>query len=220
LLRRGAIPLEERYYGNARIFRDGQLAGVLRSYDPRRSHTDVTAPYYAESADWDPVARMQHVDLFTWLRGDILVKADKMTMANSLELRVPFLDPEVFRIASQIPLGQKLTNQTTKYALRRALRDIVPAHVIHRRKLGFPVPIRHWLKDEMYDWARQIVLRSHTDELIDRNAVLKLLEDHRAGVLDHSRRIWALVVFMLWHGIFIEKTVVPRVPEPHYPVRM
>ena len=75
LLRRGAIPLEQRYYGNARIFRDGELAGVLRQYDPRRSHTDVTAGHYAESAGWDPVARMQHVDLFTWLRGDILVKA-------------------------------------------------------------------------------------------------------------------------------------------------
>ena len=104
LLRRGALPLEERYYGNARIFRDDQLAAVLRQYDPRRSHTDVTAAHYRESAGWDPVARMQHVDLFTWLRGDILVKADKVTMANSLELRVPFLDPEVFAVASGLPL--------------------------------------------------------------------------------------------------------------------
>jgi asparagine synthase (glutamine-hydrolysing) len=163
---------------------------------------------------------MQHVDLFTWLRGDILVKADKMTMANSLELRVPFLDTEVFRVASQIPLSEKITNQTTKHALRRALRDIVPPHVLNRRKLGFPVPIRHWLRAEMYDWAREIVLRSHTDELIDRNAVLRLLEEHRAGTLDHSRRIWALVVFMIWHGIFVERTIRPRIPEPHYPVRL
>jgi asparagine synthetase B (glutamine-hydrolysing) len=94
LLRRGSLDLEERYYGNARIFRDDQLHSILRQYDPRVSHTDVTARHYAESEKWDPVARMQHVDLFTWLRGDILVKADKMTMANSLELRVPFLDPE------------------------------------------------------------------------------------------------------------------------------
>ncbi len=220
LLRRGALSLEERYYGNARIFRDDQLRAVLRTFDGRIGHTDVTAEPYRISANWDPVTRMQHVDLFTWLRGDILVKADKMTMANSLELRVPFLDAEVFRVASQIPLGQKVTNQTTKHALRRALRDIVPAHVINRRKLGFPVPIRHWLKAEMYDWARQIVLRSHTDELLDRNAVLRLLEEHRTGTLDHSRRIWALLVFMLWHGIFVERTIVPRVPEPHYPIRL
>jgi asparagine synthase (glutamine-hydrolysing) len=220
LLRRGALSLEERYYGNARIFRDDQLRGVLRGFDERITHGDVTGEPYRISAAWDPVARMQHVDLFTWLRGDILVKADKMTMANSLELRVPFLDAEVFRVASQIPLGEKITNQTTKHALRRALRDIVPPHVLNRRKLGFPVPIRHWLRAEMYDWARDIVLRSHTDELIDRNAVLRLLEEHRAGTLDHSRRIWALVVFMIWHGIFVERTIVPRIPEPHYPVRL
>ncbi len=107
----------------------------------------------AHSAGWDPVARMQHVDLFTWLRGDILVKADKMTMAHSLELRVPFLDPEVFAVACELPLDEKIGAGTTKYALRRALADVVPAHVLNRRKLGFPVPIRHWLRDEMYDWA-------------------------------------------------------------------
>lgn len=218
LLRRGAMPLEQRYYGNARIFRDEQLRGVLRGYDPAVSHADVTAGPYAESAGWDPVARMQHVDLFTWLRGDILVKADKMTMANSLELRVPFLDPEVFAVAARIPPEQKLAHGTTKYALRRALEGIVPAHVLHRRKLGFPVPIRHWLRAEMYDWARQIVVESQTDELLDTTAVLRMLEEHRAGPVDHSRRIWTLLVFMLWHGIFVEQRIRPDVPEPAYPV--
>ncbi len=115
------MTLEERYYGNARSFNDAQLRSVLRDFRPEWTHQDVTAPIYAQSAGWDPVARMQHLDLFTWLRGDILVKADKMTMANSLELRVPFLDSEVFRVASQVPLDQKITKQTTKYALRQAL---------------------------------------------------------------------------------------------------
>jgi asparagine synthase (glutamine-hydrolysing) len=224
LLRRGALPLEQRYYGNARIFRDDQLAGVLRQYDPRRSHTDVTAQYYAESAGWDPVARMQHVDLFTWLRGDILVKADKMTMANSLELRVPFLDPEVFALASGLPRSEKVTGTdrtgTTKYALRRALEGIVPAHVLNRRKLGFPVPIRLWLRDEMYGWARDIVRDSQADHLVDLDAVTRMLEAHRAGPVDHSRRIWTLLVFLLWHGIFVEQRIRPEVPEPAYPVRL
>jgi asparagine synthase (glutamine-hydrolysing) len=220
LLRRGSLSLEQRYYGNARIFRDDQLSKVLRSYNPAVSHTDVTAQPYRESADWDPVTRMQHVDLFTWLRGDILVKADKVTMANSLELRVPFLDPEVFRIAAQIPLEEKITKETTKHALRRALRDVVPPHVLHRRKLGFPVPIRHWLRDEMHDWARDVVEQSQTDVLIDKAAVLRLLEEHRSGVLDHSRRIWALLVFMLWHGIFVERRISPVIPAPQYPVKL
>jgi asparagine synthase (glutamine-hydrolysing) len=220
LLRRGALSLEERYYGNARIFRDDQLRSVLRTFDPAISHMDITAGPYRESENWDPVTRMQHVDLFTWLRGDILVKADKVTMANSLELRVPFLDAEVFKVAAKIPSEEKITKETTKYALRQALRQIVPAHVLNRRKLGFPVPIRLWLKDEMYDWARQIILKSQTDEEIDKNAVLKLLEDHRAGTIDHSRRIWALLVYMLWHGIFVEHNIRPRIPEPHYPVKL
>ena len=154
LLHRGSLTLEERYYGNARSFSDAQLRAVLPGFRPDWTHTDVTAPVYAESEGWDPVARMQHIDLFTWLRGDILVKADKMTMANSLELRVPFLDPEVFAVASRLPLDQKITRTTTKYALRRALEPIVPAHVLNRPKLGFPVPIRHWLRaGELLDWA-------------------------------------------------------------------
>lgn len=224
LLRRGALPMERRYYGNARIFRDDQLAGVLRSYDPRRSHTDVTGAHYAESVGWDPVARMQHVDLFTWLRGDILVKADKMTMANSLELRVPFLDPEVFAVASQLPRSEKITGTdrsgTTKYALRRALEGIVPAHVLDRRKLGFPVPIRLWLREEMYGWARDIVRDSQADHLVDLAAVTRMIDAHREGPVDHSRRIWTLLVFLLWHGIFVEQRIRPEIPEPAYPVRL
>ena len=109
LLRRGALPLEQRYYGNARIFRDDQLARGAAPLRPRGAGTP-TSPRRTtrESAGWDPVARMQHVDLFTWLRGDILVKADKMTMANSLELRVPFLDPEVFAVARRCRWSEKM----------------------------------------------------------------------------------------------------------------
>ncbi|MGH3765530.1 MAG: asparagine synthase (glutamine-hydrolyzing) [Pseudonocardiaceae bacterium] len=220
LLRRGALTLEQRYYGNARIFRDDQLREVLRGYDPAVSHADVTAEPYAASSGWDPIARMQHVDLFTWLRGDILVKADKVTMANSLELRVPFLDPEVFRVAATIPLAEKITRETTKHALRRALRDIVPAHVLNRSKLGFPVPIRHWLRHDLHDWARGIVDDSGTADLLDLTAVHRMLNEHRVGPRDHSRRIWAVLVFMLWHGIFVEQRITPAVPEPRYPVQV
>ncbi|MCW2529356.1 MAG: asnB, partial [Pseudonocardiales bacterium] len=159
LLRRGSIPIEERYYGNARIFRNEEMT-FYRAFNSSVSHMDVTREHYADTTQLDDSTRMQYIDLFTWLRGDILVKADKMTMANSLELRVPFLDTEVFAVGASIPTDQKLTRETTKYALRRALADIVPPHVLNRAKLGFPVPIRHWLKDEMYDWAREIIASS------------------------------------------------------------
>jgi asparagine synthase (glutamine-hydrolysing) len=221
LLHRGSLTLQERYYGNARSFSDAQLRAVLPGFRPEWTHTDVTAPLYAASDGWDPVARMQHVDLFTWLRGDILVKADKMTMANSLELRVPFLDPEVFAVASRLPYDQKITRTTTKYALRRALEPIVPAHVLNRPKLGFPVPIRHWLKaGELLDWAHATVAASQAGELIDLNAVRTMLDEHRVGASDHSRRLWTVLIFMLWHAIFIDGSVTPQISEPSYPVQL
>ncbi|HEY2041059.1 MAG TPA: asparagine synthase (glutamine-hydrolyzing) [Jatrophihabitans sp.] len=218
LLRRASIGIEERYYGNARIFRPDEMQHLLRSYSPDVNYTDVTAPYYAASTHLDDSTRMQYIDLFTWLRGDILVKADKMTMANSLELRVPFLDTVVYDVARSIPVDLKLTKETTKYALRRALAEIVPAHVLNRAKLGFPVPTRPWLQTVMYDWAHQIISEAGTDHLIDRQAALQLLAAHRAGPIDYSRKIWTLLVFMIWHGIFVEGRIKPEIPEPVYPV--
>ncbi|MDT5014758.1 MAG: hypothetical protein QOD39_918 [Mycobacterium sp.] len=221
LLHRGSLTLEERYYGNARSFSDAQLRAVLPGFRQEWTHTDVTAPVYAESGGWDPVARMQHIDLFTWLRGDILVKADKMTMANSLELRVPFLDPEVFAVASRLPHDQKITRATTKFALRRALEPIVPAHVLSRPKLGFPVPIRHWLRaGELMDWAYATIAASQAGGLVDLAAVRTMLDEHRSGTSDHSRRLWTVLIFMLWHAIFVEHSVTPQISEPTYPVQL
>jgi asparagine synthase (glutamine-hydrolysing) len=221
LLHRGSLTLEERYYGNARSFSDDQLRAVLPGFDPAWTHTDVTTAVYAESLGWDPVARMQHLDLFTWLRGDILVKADKMTMANSLELRVPFLDPEVFEVASRLPFDHKITRTTTKYALRKALEPIVPAHVLNRAKLGFPVPIRHWLRaGELLDWAYDMVDASAAGHFVDKAAVREMLDEHRLGGSDHSRRLWTVLIFMLWHAIFVERSVVPKINEPRYPVQL
>jgi asparagine synthase (glutamine-hydrolysing) len=226
LLRRGSIPLEQRYYGNARLFRDDEL-GFLRSRDADQSHVTVTRELYqrTRAAGYDDVTAMQYVDLFTWLRGDILVKADKMTMANSLELRVPFLDSEVFKVAGTLPVDQRVTKETTKYALRRALEQIVPAHVLNRRKLGFPVPTRYWLAEPLHDWARQIIEDSQTDEWLDKQQVLAMLGTHRANqrsgsAVDYSRKLWTLLVFMIWHGIFVEERITPAIPEPTYPVRL
>jgi asparagine synthase (glutamine-hydrolysing) len=221
LLHRGSLTLEERYYGNARSFSDDQLRTVLPGFREEWTHTDITAPVYSVSDGWDPVARMQHIDLFTWLRGDILVKADKVTMANSLELRVPFLDPEVFAVASRLPVDQKITRATTKFALRKALEPIIPAHVLNRPKLGFPVPIRHWLRaGELMDWAYATIAASQAGEHVDLAAVRAMLDEHRTGVSDHSRRLWTVLIFMLWHAIFVEHSVTPQISEPTYPVQL
>src|SRR5690606_21652017 len=152
-LQRGTTPIEERYYGNARMFTEEEKQRLLRRYDPTVRYTDVTAPVYAEVPELDDVTTMQYVDLYTWLRGDILVKADRMSMAHSLELRVPFLDREVFEVAATIPVELKLPRRSTdtKFALRRALEGVVPPAIVNRVKLGFPTPTRVWLAGEMFE---------------------------------------------------------------------
>ncbi len=214
-LQRGTTPIEQRYYGNARIFTEADKQRLLRRYDPSVQYTDVTAQLYAESEHLDDVSRMQYVDLYTWLRGDILVKADRMTMAHSLEARVPFLDTEVFAVASKIPQELKVTlrGNQTKYALRRALEAVVPPQIVNRAKLGFPTPTRVWLAGPMYDWAVEILAKSAAGDLIDLAYVRTLLDAHRNGEADHSRKVWTVLVFCIWHAIFIEGSIDPR-PTP------
>lgn len=204
-IERGLTPMEERYIGNAKMFLESEKEQLLNVYKKELNYTDITKKLYEESRGYDPVDRMQYIDIHTWMRGDILLKADKTTMAHSLELRVPFLDKEVFEVASKIPTSLKTTNGTTKYILRKAVEGVVPDHVLNRKKLGFPVPIRHWLKDEMNDWAKTIIRESNTDHLINKAYVLGLLEDHCQGKADNSRKIWTVLMFMVWHQVYMEK---------------
>ncbi|WP_141433743.1 asparagine synthase (glutamine-hydrolyzing) [Bacillus sp. 03113] len=204
-IERGVTPMEERYIGNAKMFSEEEKNDLLAVYKEGLRYTDITKPLYEETKGYDPVDRMQYIDIHTWMRGDILLKADKMTLAHSLELRVPFLDKKVFEVASRIPTSLKTAEGTTKYILRKAAEGIVPDHVLNRKKLGFPVPIRHWLKNEMNEWAKKIIRESNTDYLLNKNYVLNLLEDHCQGKADNSRKIWTVLMFMVWHSVYIEK---------------
>ncbi|WP_066172832.1 asparagine synthase (glutamine-hydrolyzing) [Bacillus marinisedimentorum] len=203
-IERGTTPLEERYIGNAKMLLEEEKQSLLANYNEKVHFMDITRPFYKECAGFHPVDKMQYIDIHTWLRGDILLKADKMTMAHSLELRVPFLDKEVCDLASQIHHELKISNQTTKWILRKAMDGVVPAHVLNRKKLGFPVPIRHWLKDELYDWTIKTIKDSHTEHLLNKRYVLSMLEDHVTGKRDHSRKIWTVLTFMLWHQVYLE----------------
>jgi asparagine synthase (glutamine-hydrolysing) len=214
-LERGTTRLEERYYGNARIFTEEEKQHLLRRYDPTVRYTDVTAAIYAEAEaqGLDDVTTMQYVDVYTWLRGDILVKADRMSMAHSLEARVPFLDKEVFEVAAGIPVDLKLPPRSveTKFALRRALEGVVPPAIVNRKKLGFPTPTRVWLKAEMYDWARDILTRSGAGDLLNLRYAVDLLDAHHRGDADNSREVWTVLVFCIWHAIFVEQSMDPGV---------
>ncbi|GIN88180.1 asparagine synthetase B [Heyndrickxia sporothermodurans] len=204
-IERGVTPMEERYIGNAKMYTEAEKKALLAQYKSGLDYTNITKQLYAETQGYDPVDRMQYIDIHTWMRGDILLKADKMTMAHSLELRVPFLDKEVFKVASRIPTSLKTANNTTKYVLRKAAEGVVPDHVLNRKKLGFPVPIRHWLRNEMNEWAKQIILESETDHIINKHYVLKLLEEHCQGKMDYSRKIWTVLIFMIWHAVYLEE---------------
>ena len=203
-LERGSTPLSERYIGNAKMFEEKEKEQLLTTYFENENYQKITKPFYQNVKRENPVNQMQYVDIQTWLRGDILLKADKMTMANALELRVPFLDKEVFRVAREIPIHEKINDGTTKSILRKAVRGIVPDHVLDRKKLGFPVPIRLWLKNELYEWANQLIHVSETDYLINKTYVKNLLDAHAAGKGDYSRKIWTVLIFMLWHQIYVE----------------
>ena len=202
---RGEFPTNESFIGNAKMFGYEDKLRLLRDPSIATRPQTLTKPYYDRVKDLDDVTRMQYLDINLWMVGDILLKADRMSMANSLELRVPFLDKEVFRVASAIPKSLRLKNDTTKYAMRQAALRHLPARTAEKKKLGFPVPTRVWLRDERYyqivkdafssDLAKQFF---HTEEL------LRYLEDHFKGRRDYSRRIWTVFVFLLWYQVYFE----------------
>ncbi|GAA4705956.1 asparagine synthase (glutamine-hydrolyzing) [Brevibacillus fulvus] len=206
---RGSKTVEERFFGNALIFSEELKAQVvtenLRTSANYRSPWTITEEIYKRASEYDDVTKMQYLDIHTWLRGNILMKADKMTMANSLELRVPFIDTKVFEFAATIPTKYKIANGTTKHVLREAMKDFLPPEIKTRPKLGFPVPTRHWLKNEFYKWAKEIIFEAKVDHLINKAYVLYMLDEHREGHGDYSRKIWTILIFMLWHQIFIEQ---------------
>lgn len=206
---RGSKTVEERFFGNALIFSEEMKRRVVMEDIARSSSYvspfTITEEIYKRASQYDDVTKMQYLDIHTWLRGNILMKADKMTMANSLELRVPFIDLKVFEFAATIPTKYKIANGTTKHVLREAMKDFLPPEIKMRKKLGFPVPTRHWLKNEFYKWAKEIIFESKVDDLINKAYVLYMLDEHREGNADYSRKIWTILVFMLWHQIFIEQ---------------
>lgn len=203
-IERGCTSMEERYIGNAKIFEEEEKKSLLLQNSQGNTYTSITGPLYKLSRELDSVTRMQYIDMQTWLPGDILLKADKMSMANSLELRVPFLDKHVFNVASKLPSEYKIRGGTTKWILRKSFEGIIPEHVLNRRKLGFPVPIRLWLQNEWYDWARNLIYESETEHLFKKFVILDLLNEHAKGKKDHSRKIWAILLFMIWHQVYIE----------------
>lgn len=189
--------LEDRYVGNAFIF-DPREADKIISYEDKRTFKELTKPYYDKAKSYDDVAKMQYIDFNFWLIGDILLKADKMSMANSLEVRVPFLDKNLISSVIGIPSKYKIVGNETKYAFREVCKESLDDKWASKKKLGFPVPIREWIKDE--DVYKKIYdMFSNSSEFFKTDKIIKLLDEHKNGKRDNSRKIWTIYSFLVWY---------------------
>ena len=195
--------LEDRYVGNAFIFEPEESNKIL-SYEDKNDFRKLTRPYYEKAKNYDAVGKMQYIDFNFWLIGDILLKADKMSMANSLEVRVPFLDRPLITNVIGIPSKYKIVGNETKYAFRQVCRETLDDKWANKKKLGFPVPIREWIKEE--DVYNNIYkLFSESNEFFKTDRILKILEEHKNGKRDNSRKIWTIYSFLVWYQEYFVK---------------
>lgn len=202
---RGSKDVEERFIGNAFLFNEKEREKLLKNPTGKYNHTELTKPYYDKVKNLDDTTKMQYIDIHFWLIGDILLKADKMSMAHSLEVRVPFLDRDVFEVARKVPLKYKVTKENTKFAMRQAAHRYLPDMVAEKKKLGFPVPIRIWLKeDKYYNTVKDAFTSPAAAEFFNVDEIVKLLDDHRNGKNDNSRKIWAIYMFLVWYKRYFE----------------
>lgn len=205
LVRRGR-PLEERYIGNTNLMGERRKRQLLKNYTGRILPTDLSRPYFEQTRGQDAVTRMEYCDLNLWMVGDILLKADKMSMANSLELRVPFLDLKVFDLACRIPTSCKVNAAQTKIAMRGAAEKTIPPKTADKKKLGFPVPVRAWLREEKYAAILREAFASDAAEKFFNTAALnKMLDQHLSGKRDNWRQLWCVFIFLVWYDEYFVK---------------
>ena len=203
---RGSKDLDERFIGNAYIFSEKERKQLLKIKTNAPDAMQITKPFYDKVRDQDQVTQMQYIDLHLWMTGDILLKADKMSMAHSLELRVPFLDRKVMELAEKIPAKHRVTADSTKYAMRIAALKACPPQTANKKKLGFPVPIRVWLKeDKYYNIVKDKFTSPEAQQYFNTDALVALLDDHRAGKYDYSRKIWTVFSFLVWYDVYFKK---------------
>ena len=201
LVRRG-LSLEERYFGPTALLTEREMRRLLPGYEGDGDPVCLTESNWDMTEGQDPVTRMQQVDLQLWLAGDILLKADKMSMAHSLELRVPYLDKEVFALAAALPAAAKANARMTKIALRQAAARTLPPAAAARKKLGFPVPVRDWLRQEPYtSRVRAVFSRPAAGEFFNVRLLHTMLNHHLHGG-DCWRQIWCVYSFLIWYEQF------------------
>jgi|LGVF01.1.fsa_nt_gb asparagine synthase (glutamine-hydrolysing) len=204
------LPLAERYLGWVGIFDAGFIRELLAGgaeVDP----VNHFQSYFQHVDDVDPIGQLLYVNTKTYLPGDLLVKTDRMSMANSLEVRCPFLDHEFLEFAAHIPSNLKLRKLTTKYILKKALKGMIPREIIRRKKHGFGVPVGLWFRTDLKDYVRDVLLSPQALRrgYFRKEALQSLIDEHQSGRRDHGHRLWALLTFEIWHRVFFDKEMSP-----------
>lgn len=212
---RGCTPLRDRFVGNAFRFNEKEAAKLLKMPEgmSKKYINRITGPFYdkAEAGNYDDVTQMQYIDMNFWLIGDILLKADKMSMAHSLESRVPFLDKVLFETARKIPTEFKIHDTTTKYAFRECANKYLPQEVAAKKKLGFPVPIAKWLRqDECYTKIKRAFTDENAGKFFHTEKLVAMLDKHKSGRKDLSKKIWTVYMFLIWYDIYFGNSGIPE----------
>ncbi len=211
---RACDPLEEAFIGNAFMYNYEEKCELLKDPSIATRPQDLTRDVYRRARKYDDVTKMQYLDINLWMVGDILLKADRMSMANSLELRVPFLDKEVWKVASRIPSKLRVNRNNTKYALRQAALRHLPQETAEKEKLGFPVPTRVWLRDEKYyNVVKQEFQSPTAQKFFNIDILLRWLDDHFNGIADTSRNVWTVYVFLVWYKQYFEEVSAEEIKE-------
>ena len=202
--KRNALNLEDAYIGQAFIMDNEQANDLLTDkYKNDKTYQDVTRPYYERAKGMDDLHKKMFLDMHLWLPNDILLKADKMTMAHSLELRVPYLDRKVWDYAKTMTSDQLLDDHQTKTTFRKSTEKVLPEDWVKRKKKGFPVPIRQWLWEEKYaSRFREMFSQPFAAEFFDTKILLEWLDEHQQKKANHQRKLYTVYAFLLWYQAY------------------
>ena len=200
---RGAMEPYQRFMRANYVFQSAERQKFLKRPIASKVPEEYSKRYFDEVSNLDEPTQLQYVDMHTWMIYDILLKADRMSMANSLELRVPFLDKKMLELSTRIPSRYRAANETTKIALRGAAIKQLPERTANNKKLGFPVPLNDWLReDKYYNKVKAAFQSDIAEKFFVTSELMKLLDDHKSGKALNMQKIWSFYTFILWYEQF------------------
>ena len=200
---RGAMEPYQRFMRANYVFQSAERQKFLKRPIASKVPEEYSKRYFNDVSNLDEPTQLQYVDMHTWMIYDILLKADRMSMANSLELRVPFLDKKMLELSTRIPSRYRAANETTKIALRGAAIKQLPERTANKKKLGFPVPLNDWLReDKYYNKVKAAFQSDIAEKFFVTSELMKLLDDHKSGKALNMQKIWSFYTFILWYEQF------------------